>query len=416
MSRLLDGSQVQTQTRVRAGLSYAYAYGDQPYNGATPEANPEQFKIRLQLAMLMAGIDLPGGFGAGLVVPSGRLRSSKLFGGELKATDDMGVGDVELRLRQDMNRLFDVQGRYLPRLVLSLGSGAPTGRYVSKRDLASGQPLDANLSLGRGVFWLLADAELFGPIVDRLGYYASWRTRTPVNNASDGFSWANEWQLSAGLTGQIVPRVLSMSASIDYLDRGMPTEIDYFGDRVDSVSIGGSYLDATVSARVQPLDNLAFDLTFKKQLRREVLGIQTPPAYWVFAGVSWNALFGDPPVAKRPALRPAQRGDAPQSDIAALLVAGKTTIVDYWATWCAPCLKLGPQLDAFVHGRADLALVKVDATEFDQAAMDRLLPDIAGLPVVDVYDKTGKLHARLCGEHAFKYPEFLPSDATPATP
>ena len=413
MSRALDGSTGLQQTRVRAGLNYAYAYGDQPYNIDKPEQNTDEFKIRLQLVTLLAAAELPSGSGAAFVLPTGRLRSSS----SVRVTDDMGIGDAELRVRQDLGRLFDLKGRYLPRLVVSLGSTAPTGTYVSKLDLGklpAGQAPDKNLSLGRGAWWLLADAEIFGPIADRLGYYLSFRTRSAINNARDGFAWGDERQYGASLSGTIVPKLLSASASMDYLSRAMPTEIDYFGDRVDSASIGGEYLDATASLRWQISDSFAADLTGKKPVWRKVSGIQTPPNYWVFVGLTWNTLLGDPPKAPaRPALRAHQPGDTAQPEIAALLVAGKTTIVDYWATWCAPCLKLGPQLDQFVKAQDQLALAKIDASDWDQANMDRLLPAVPGLPVVDIYTKDGKLSARLCGEHAFDFAKYLPQEVTP---
>lgn len=420
MSRALDAGKGIQQTRIRGGLSFAYAYGDQFYaKDQLAPSDSETFKIRLQLLVLQTGIDLPSGLGGALMLPMGRIRTRTdypLADGAYKATDDYGIGDLELRARQDVWRLLGVQGKWLPRLVVSAGAAMPTGPYVSKQLVAQAtidKPLDKTLSLGRGVWWALADAELFGRIADQLGYYWTLKTRTPLQDASDGFRWGEEVQTSVGVTGQIVPKLLSASASADYLWRQMPSEIDaYFHKRVDSASVGGKYLDATVSLRGQISDNLAVDLTGRKQLWRYVNGLQTPPSFWLFAGINWTMKVGDPP--KPPALRRAEPGDAPIAEIAAQLPAGKLAIVDYWATWCAPCLKLSKQLEEYVAAHPALQIIKVDASDWDQAQMDRALPGEPGLPVIDIYGGNGLLIKRLAGSEAFDYANFLPSEATPA--
>lgn len=412
MSRVLDGGSAAQQTRVRGGLSYAYAYGDQPYGGKNAVENFEHFKLRLQIITLTAGVDLPSGTGASLALPMGRIRTDS----DARSTDDYGIGDLEVRARQDVFQLFNLSYRYLPRVSVSAGIASPTGPYVSKLQiakLAPGQSLDKTLSLGRGAWWLLADVEAYGRIIDRLGYFVGMRTRTPLSQCEDGFQWGEELQFSGGLSGQIVPKYLTLTASIDYLDRAMPTEIDWLGVRVDSASVGGKYTDATVSVRSQILENLAIDLTGRKPLAREVYGLQTPPNYWIFAGISWNMTLGEPKLPPRPVLRPAQPGDTPLPEIAALLVPATVTIVDYWATWCAPCLKLSAQMEEFAKGRSDFKVVKVEATDWNQEQMDRLVPAVPGLPVVDIYAADGKLIQRLAGADAFDYAKFLPADTTP---
>lgn len=412
MSRVLDGGKPATQTRLRAGLSFAYAYGDQPYGGKAEVPNYDHFQLRLQLMTLLLGIDLPSGLGAGLVFPTGRLRIQS----DVKNTDDTGIGDLELRVKQDLSQLLGLQGRYLPRLILSLGVAAPTGPYISKLQIAALQPgeiLDKNLSLGRGVWWMLGDLDLYGQLFSPVGWFASLRTRTPLSEAEDRFQWGEEIQGGGGLSAAIWPKRVSMSASVDYLWRQMPTEIDYFGERVDSASIGGKYMDLTVSVRGQLSPNLAVDLTGRKPLWRDVYGLQTPPSYWVFAGLSWNMMWGDPVKVAQPVLRPAQPGDAPQPEVSAKLQPGKLALVDYWATWCPPCLKLSAELEEFAKSHPDLQLIKLDATDWDQAQMDRLLPAVPGLPVVDVYGQDGKLIQRLAGADAFGYARALPADSSP---
>lgn len=413
MSRALDGGKLAPQTRVRAGLAYAYAYGDQPYGGKTAVENFENFKIRLQLVLFSAGIDFANGLGAALSLPTGRLRTSS----DIKFTDDTGIGDVELRVRQDVFRLLSLSGRYLPRVSVSAGIGAPSGPYVSKLQISAlqpGQKLDKNLSLGRGVWWLLGDLDVFGPIAERLGYYLALKSRTPVTQADDGFAWGKEIQASFGMSGQIVPKLLSVSVSADYLWREMPTELDWQGKRVDSASVGGKYLDTTLSLRGQVSDNIAVDVSGRKPMWRDVAGLQTPPTYWLFVGLNWNMQLGDPPKEIRPTLREAQAGDAPAAEVAKLLPAGKLAIVDYWATWCAPCLKLSKELEDYVASHPVVHVVKVDATDWDQAQMDRVLPGVAGLPVIDICGKDGRLVGRLSGSDAFDYAKYLPDDATPA--
>jgi thiol-disulfide isomerase/thioredoxin len=91
---------------------------------------------------------------------------------------------------------------------------------------------------------------------------------------------------------------------------------------------------------------------------------------------------------------------------------GQVTIVNYWATWCAPCRQEMPILDAYYrrHHAKGLAML---AVSIDQGVSARKLQDVTAqfafpvarvddvkmprrdipvaLPVTRVYDRSGKL-------------------------
>jgi thiol-disulfide isomerase/thioredoxin len=67
---------------------------------------------------------------------------------------------------------------------------------------------------------------------------------------------------------------------------------------------------------------------------------------------------------------------------------GKWVVVNYWATWCAPCLKEIPELAEFDASRDDVAVIGLAFEEIDEPDMRAFLEKRpAGYPIaiVDVY-------------------------------
>ena len=79
------------------------------------------------------------------------------------------------------------------------------------------------------------------------------------------------------------------------------------------------------------------------------------------------------------------------SNFDALLAEGKPMVIDFWATWCGPCRKIGPYIEELAEAYGDRAIIgKVDVDENDQLAIRfgiRNIPTILFLRNGEIVDK-----------------------------
>ena len=73
-------------------------------------------------------------------------------------------------------------------------------------------------------------------------------------------------------------------------------------------------------------------------------------------------------------------------------VAGRVTVFDLWASWCAPCRELDERLVALAKQHPQLAVRKLEVGDSDSAAWQRYLaPGSYDLPHIKLYDERGTL-------------------------
>ncbi len=74
--------------------------------------------------------------------------------------------------------------------------------------------------------------------------------------------------------------------------------------------------------------------------------------------------------------------------------SNKLTVVDFWATWCGPCRKLGPVLDEIADEMPEeINIYKVNADENMKIAKEY---SVSGLPSLLIF-KDGQPVERLVG-------------------
>lgn len=78
--------------------------------------------------------------------------------------------------------------------------------------------------------------------------------------------------------------------------------------------------------------------------------------------------------------------DGSEYDLAAR--RGKWVVVNYWATWCNPCLKEMPELSALAAMREDIEVLGLAFEEIEPAAMKAFLdqhPVVYPIAIIDTY-------------------------------
>jgi len=411
--------------QVRAAVSVIQTAGDKLYKGSKEIDNYLNLDIALWMVASVLAIDTPWGQTLQGALPWASLTHEQNF--QDRATDT-GIGDAEFRIRQDGSLLVGQKSG--PRWGVSLGATAPTGTYIGAKKTnylfygSSDTSASREYSIGRGVWWLLAELDARQPLGTRTTLFGQVGLRAPMTYAVDNFGWGNEVRSNLGANVRLVGNWLSATVMGELQARENSTFVPDVGAgkgvRQRFANGGGMWTFATPSltAAWQPdWGSLGVSLSARVPIYQNVIGEQLiqNPAYFLTITGQYGVEVGSSPKTGPVVLPRAMTGKvgqtSPVPEIAAAVQAGHFTIVDYWATWCPPCVALAPDLEAFAASRPDVHVHKVNATAWEVADWQHYLPEVEGLPVLDVFGPDQKLIARLTGEDAKRFRTMIPAPA-----
>ena len=427
--------------RARVGAIFGWSGSDELWNASGPlppknglPSNYKDLKMQMQIAALSAGLDAPWGTGLGLLVPYAFLKYEDWTTAPTKANPNgkpilsNDFGDPEIRVRQDVLRPFDLKplsgSVNWPRIFATLGVVVPNKSAYSS-------DATKDLAISRGAWWLIAELEAHLELPQNFGLSLTGGWRTALTYATNGdpnpqgLGWGDEYR--TGLSGRysldmpvvdgagnyFVPKRLMFVLTGDFLYRNQSTVVENAEvGRLAYPDSGGRYINLTPTLMVGYNDSISATASARIPMSAFVNGEQ-PVQYtsWFFG---LNYAWSSTPKPRTPTGN-AEVGKGPANvEIEKLLVPGKITLVDYWATWCEPCGRLGVKIERELPNYAGVALARVDATNWEAEDWAKYLPGAPGIPVLDVYGRDGKLIVRLQGDDCFAYTAQLPADASSA--
>ena len=74
----------------------------------------------------------------------------------------------------------------------------------------------------------------------------------------------------------------------------------------------------------------------------------------------------------------------------------KAVLIDFWASWCGPCMKLAPELEKLAEAHPEIIVGKVEVTSDQENISIAASLGVNNIPAMFFY-KDGKLAQRLIG-------------------
>lgn len=85
-------------------------------------------------------------------------------------------------------------------------------------------------------------------------------------------------------------------------------------------------------------------------------------------------------------------------NFAELKAAGKPMMIDFWATWCGPCKRIAPEVEALAEQYAgQITIGKCDIEDNDDLAGEFA---VRSIPTLVFIDKDGNQVDKLVGAHS----------------
>lgn len=369
-----------------ARAAYTYVPYGRLQQGTRTAPNPSGLAIDVHLGTLQLQAAAPTGTSLDLQLPFGSLRTRTID----ERRTDPGIGDLELRIRQGAGRWLGA-----PRLAIAIGAVLPTGAYVARSGAANLAPEASYLTLGRGVAWWIAELDARLAVHERAAVFGQGSARGPLARASDGFAWGAEARATAGARAVAIPGRLALVVASDLQWRDGASEPDPFaGGRLEAANAGGWQWSVSPAAVIELGGGVSASVGARIPLWSDVVGNQLVPQTGGFAAISY---------AQR--LTPRRRASASPSPARYQPPPGRITVVDYWATWCAPCEEISRRLERAAARWPDVRIVRIDASGWPADDAPPLPSGASGLPAIEIFDEAGARLALLVGPDALRVVE-----------
>lgn len=328
-----------------------------------------------------------------------------------------GFSDIIVGARYDFTALT---GRELlvPGVAFRLGLGLPSGA-ATKVNGDFGPTISTEIvAVGTGAFVLYPALDVWLPLTSSVALTMPISARIPMNRGPTGILFGASVSAGLGVSAALTDW-LRMNAQVKARVLTQANE-ESKGALVNS---GGTAIAAQLAFSASVSKRVSISLAARVPFYTYAGGQQVSETFSTTAGVSIS--FGgksdddddhgdekdgadkDPhssgndgptPVAsgkKGDSLHLAKGGDT--FNVATSWVAGKVTVIDFWAEWCKSCKALGKELDALAATEDKLAIRKVEVPTMDTAVAKQHLPGITAMPNVWIYDRYGTLIHKLSG-------------------